>query len=155
VAEAITTEPDLCRLPHLLPDQLATALLQAPRPAQPPADAWRREVAILFTSGTSGLPKGCILTNEYVLTAGAWYRDLGGALTLRHGQERLVETPASEPVGPGRARGAHGLLVFLEIFRISFTPLTVVLGISRDGRRYRLHQLEPSRQTAPEEHLKP
>jgi hypothetical protein len=76
-------------------------------------------------------------------------------MRVRHGQERLVETPASEPVGPGRARGAHGLLVFLEIFRISFTPLTLVLGISGDGRRYRLHQLEPSRQTDREEQLKP
>ena len=90
VAEAIATEADLCRMPHLLHDQLATSLAQAPRAAKPPGDAWRREVAILFTSGTSGLPKGCILTNEYVLTAGAWYRDLGGALTLRHGQERLL-----------------------------------------------------------------
>jgi hypothetical protein len=47
------------------------------------------------------------------------------------------------------------VLVFLEIFRISFTPLTLVLGISGDGRRYRLHQLEPNRQTDREEHLKP
>jgi crotonobetaine/carnitine-CoA ligase len=47
-------------------------------------------VAILFTSGTSGPPKGCVLTNEYVLTAGAWYRDLGGALTLRPARERLL-----------------------------------------------------------------
>jgi acyl-CoA synthetase (AMP-forming)/AMP-acid ligase II len=54
------------------------------------ATPWQREVAILFTSGTSGPPKGCVLTNEYVMTAGAWYRDLGGALTLRPAQERLL-----------------------------------------------------------------
>ena len=90
VAEAIATEGDLWRIPAVLHDRLADALVQAPRPVGAPGDAWRREVAILFTSGTSGLPKGCILTNEYVMTAGAWYRDLGGALTLRHGQERLL-----------------------------------------------------------------
>lgn len=83
------------------------------------------------------------------------YAEAFRMMRVPHGQERLVEIPASEPVGPGRARGAHGLLVFLEIFRISFTPLTLVLGISGDGRRYRLHQLEPSRQTDREEHLKP
>ena len=83
------------------------------------------------------------------------YAEAFRMMRLRHGQERLVETPASEPVGPGRARRAHGLLVFLEIFRISFTPLTVVLGISGDGRRYRLHQLEPNRQTHLEEHPRP
>ena len=83
------------------------------------------------------------------------YAEAFRMMRVPHGQERLVETPASEAVGPGRARGAHGLLVFLEIFRISFTPLTLVLGISGDGRRYRLHQLEPNRQTDREEHLKP
>ena len=51
---------------------------------------WQREAAILFTSGSSGHPKGCILSNAYVMTAGAWYRDLGGALTLRARQERLL-----------------------------------------------------------------
>lgn len=73
--------------------QLRAALPRAtdsPRAAASTGDPWRREVAILFTSGTSGPPKGCVLTNEYVLTAGAWYRDLGGALTLRPAQERLL-----------------------------------------------------------------
>ena len=53
------------------------------------------------------------------------------------------------------ARYLTGLLVFLEIFLISFTPLTLVLGISVDGRRYRLHRLEPNQQRAPQEHLEP
>lgn len=90
VSEAIATDDTLRHIPAVLHDPLDTTLPPAPRPALPPGDAWRHEVAILFTSGTSGLPKGCILTNEYVLTAGAWYRDLGGALTLRPGQERLL-----------------------------------------------------------------
>jgi crotonobetaine/carnitine-CoA ligase len=72
-------------------EQLAQALPQAPGAIAPVSpQAWGREAAILFTSGTSGPPKACVLSNEYVMTAGAWYRDLGGALALRHGQERLL-----------------------------------------------------------------
>lgn len=47
------------------------------------------EASLLYTSGTTGRPKGCILTNDYYLTAGAWYRDLGGMIDIRPGQERL------------------------------------------------------------------
>lgn len=44
---------------------------------------------ILYTSGTTGEPKGCVLTNETHLLAGACYRDMGGVLTMRHGEERF------------------------------------------------------------------
>ncbi|PHR55807.1 MAG: ATP-dependent acyl-CoA ligase [Robiginitomaculum sp.] len=36
------------------------------------------EAALLYTSGTTGLPKGCVLTNAYFLNCGQWYRDVGG-----------------------------------------------------------------------------
>jgi acyl-CoA synthetase (AMP-forming)/AMP-acid ligase II len=88
---ALQEDGALAHMAVLDASQLAQQL-----PAAPPGvaalseDPWQREVAVLFTSGTSGPPKGCVLTNEYMMTAGAWYRDLGGALTLRHAQERLL-----------------------------------------------------------------
>jgi multicomponent Na+:H+ antiporter subunit E len=83
------------------------------------------------------------------------YAEAFRMMRIRHGQERLVEISASEPVGPGRSRRAPGLLVFLDLLRISFTPLTLVLGISGDGRHYLLHLLEPNQQPAPREPLEP
>lgn len=47
------------------------------------------ECTLLYTSGTTGRPKGCILTNFYALTAGACYRDLGGLLTVKPGADRF------------------------------------------------------------------
>ncbi len=47
------------------------------------------EASLLYTSGTTGRPKGCILTNDYHLTSGQWYAELGGLVHIREGQERL------------------------------------------------------------------
>ena len=48
------------------------------------------ECALLYTSGTTGRPKGCMLDNDYFLSTGAWYRDLGGYCTLDPGADRLI-----------------------------------------------------------------
>ena len=68
-----------------------------PASLPPPAGASRQgaagldtECSLLYTSGTTGRPKGCILTNRYYLTAGAWYRDLGGLLAIERGRDRIL-----------------------------------------------------------------
>jgi crotonobetaine/carnitine-CoA ligase len=59
----------------------------APRAGRPGLDS---ECSLLYTSGTTGRPKGCILTNFYYLNAGAWYRDIGGLCVIEHGRERIL-----------------------------------------------------------------
>jgi acyl-CoA synthetase (AMP-forming)/AMP-acid ligase II len=48
------------------------------------------ECALLYTSGTTGKPKGCLLSNFYFLNAGRRYVAEGGLCALREGEERLI-----------------------------------------------------------------
>ncbi|MCS3897470.1 acyl-CoA synthetase (AMP-forming)/AMP-acid ligase II [Bradyrhizobium japonicum USDA 38] len=48
------------------------------------------ECALLYTSGTTGQPKGCVLTNTYFLHSANWYRDVGGLIDLKPDCERMI-----------------------------------------------------------------
>jgi acyl-CoA synthetase (AMP-forming)/AMP-acid ligase II len=48
------------------------------------------ECALAYTSGTTGKPKGCVLSNDYFLRCGRWYSEIGGLCALRPGEERLI-----------------------------------------------------------------
>ena len=48
------------------------------------------ECALLYTSGTTGKPKGCRLANGYFLRAGEWYLGLGALAEVRIDVERFV-----------------------------------------------------------------
>jgi crotonobetaine/carnitine-CoA ligase len=76
-------------LPVVSADALPAIL---PRPSTTPrggAPGLETECALLYTSGTTGRPKGCILTNFYYLNAGAWYGRHGGRIEIRRGVERF------------------------------------------------------------------
>jgi len=70
----------------------AGALPPAPQaaPAAGSAPGLASECALLYTSGTTGRPKGCRLSNEYFLRAGQWYASLAGVCSVRPGQERII-----------------------------------------------------------------
>ncbi|MBP8309317.1 MAG: AMP-binding protein, partial [Burkholderiaceae bacterium] len=79
---------DAPRAPIVEPADIEHGLPAAPPARRTVGDPGSAEIAILYTSGTSGLPKGCILSNDYLLTAARSYSEAGGVLALAPGAER-------------------------------------------------------------------
>jgi acyl-CoA synthetase (AMP-forming)/AMP-acid ligase II len=62
----------------------------APFPGGNPDEDPSREAALLYTSGSTGLPKGCVVSQEWFLRCGEWYLGMGGLCTLYPGTERML-----------------------------------------------------------------
>jgi acyl-CoA synthetase (AMP-forming)/AMP-acid ligase II len=61
-------------------------------PSRPPLTGEigpRSEASLLYTSGTTGRPKGCVIPNEYYRNLGRFYAEMGGLAALRDGVERV------------------------------------------------------------------
>jgi acyl-CoA synthetase (AMP-forming)/AMP-acid ligase II len=67
---------------------------EAPPPCRVPVDRQegdaQDECALLFTSGTTAKPKGCVLSNAYFTTMAGWYTNQGGTAAMRPGQETIL-----------------------------------------------------------------
>ncbi|MEL7469461.1 MAG: AMP-binding protein [Pseudomonadota bacterium] len=68
-------------------------LPMAPPRGETTASGPDAECALLYTSGTTGRPKGCILSNFYFLNTGDWYASVGGALTIHEDPPERMLTP--------------------------------------------------------------
>jgi acyl-CoA synthetase (AMP-forming)/AMP-acid ligase II len=96
-ASVVPVNPDYHRaeLDYVLAHSEAALVVDAaslarfdPPAAPPPGSA--TECALLYTSGTTGKPKGCLLSNFYFLYVGQRYVDEGGLCALKPGEERLM-----------------------------------------------------------------
>jgi acyl-CoA synthetase (AMP-forming)/AMP-acid ligase II len=87
-------------------------------------DEASREAGLLYTSGTTGQPKGCILSNQYFLHSGDWYRDAGGLIALRPGEERML-TP-------------------LPVFHMNAMAVSVIAMVTMGGCLTMLDRFHPS-----------
>ena len=81
-----------CGRPVALTDPRGSRIPEAPTvvPEAARAPDEDTECALLYTSGTTGRPKGCVLPNEYFLCAGHWYTQVGGLCEVRPGRERML-----------------------------------------------------------------
>jgi crotonobetaine/carnitine-CoA ligase len=65
------------------------ALPRAARPAASTRPDGDTPASVLYTSGTTGRPKGCLLSHRYELAAGRWYAGRGGLVEFGEGCERI------------------------------------------------------------------
>lgn len=91
--------------PPPLNSRAAVALSQSDPSAQ--------EAALLYTSGTTGNPKGCVLSNTYFLECGDWYATTGGLCAISDDHERMI-TPLP--------------LFHMNAFAVSFMAMLTVGG---------------------------
>ena len=70
-------------------EQFDVGLVPAARAATSTTPHAGTAASVLYTSGTTGRPKGCVLSHGYELAAGAWYATRDGLTTFGEGCERI------------------------------------------------------------------
>jgi crotonobetaine/carnitine-CoA ligase len=77
------------RIPIASSTEFEDTLASAVRPGRNTLPGRESESVLMYTSGTTGMPKGCIINNEYFFFAAERYLSAGGTMTIGHGEERL------------------------------------------------------------------
>jgi acyl-CoA synthetase (AMP-forming)/AMP-acid ligase II len=90
---AVAAPRHLAALRAIAPDMPVIDDSTKPLPAPRPPGGTGTECALLYTSGTTGKPKGCVLSNDYYLRAGSWYAAAGGLCALQPGDRLLTPLP--------------------------------------------------------------
>jgi acyl-CoA synthetase (AMP-forming)/AMP-acid ligase II len=93
-ASIVPLNPDYrqAELDYVLQHSAACLVVERDDPELPKAPSPGRsdECALLYTSGTTGKPKGCLLSNFYFLNVARRYLGEGGLCEVREGEERLI-----------------------------------------------------------------
>jgi len=100
-------------------------LAPASRAVNPGAISAETAASILYTSGTTGQPKGCVLSNAYELAAGKWYATLGGLAGIDEGRDRLYNP--------------------LPLFHVNASILSLYCMLLTGGAQIQTDRFQPSR----------